>query len=106
MTRFRSNEIFDGSHRARVYQWQLLACASAQAFSPGAFEVWTSRDAQTGNIHLCPKPSEVRRQTRLRELLALMGLSDTHMQNLLSISVQVFAPWCKIEASSMRLFPF
>jgi len=68
--------------------------------------VWTSRDAQTGDIHLCPKPSEVRRQTRLREWLALMGLSDTHMQNLLSISVQVFAPWCKIEASSMRLFPF
>jgi len=75
-------------------------------FRMGAFEVWTSCDAQTGNIHLCPKPSEVRRQTRLHELLALMGLSDTHMQNLLSISVQVFAPWCKIEASSMRLFPF
>ena len=76
----------------------------SKPFRLGAFEVWTSCDAQTGDIHLRPKPSEERRQTRLRELLALMGLSDTHMQNLLSISVQVFAHWCKIEASSMRFF--
>ena len=36
-------------------------------------EVWISRDAQTGDIILRPKPSEAERQAQLAELLALIG---------------------------------
>ena len=42
-----------------------------KAFRVETSEMWISRDAQTGDILLRPKPSEVERQTQLRELLAL-----------------------------------
>jgi hypothetical protein len=35
-------------------------------------EVWISRDAQTGDIILRPKPSEAERQAQLADLLALI----------------------------------
>jgi len=37
-----------------------------------ASEVWISRDAQTGDIILRPKPSEAERQAQLAELLELI----------------------------------
>jgi antitoxin VapB len=44
-----------------------------KAFRVETSEMWISRDAQTGDILLRPKPSEVERQTQLRELLALIA---------------------------------
>ena len=44
-----------------------------KAFRVETSEMWISRDAQTGDIVLRPKPNEAERQAQLRELLALIA---------------------------------
>ena len=44
-------------------------------FRLDASEVWISRDEQTGDIILRPKPSEAERQAQLLELLALIDVN-------------------------------
>jgi antitoxin VapB len=45
-------------------------------------EVWISRNPQTGDIILRPKPSEAERQVQLRELLTLIDQNTDHSEFL------------------------
>ena len=45
-------------------------------------EVWISRDAQTGDIILRPKPSEAEREAQLADLLALIDHNTDHTEFL------------------------
>ncbi|RFO95465.1 hypothetical protein DIC66_18420 [Rhodoferax lacus] len=44
-----------------------------KAFRVETSEMWISRNEETGDIVLRPKPSEAERQAQLRELLALIA---------------------------------
>jgi antitoxin VapB len=47
-----------------------------KAFRVETSEMWISRDAQTGDIVLRPKPSDAEHQAQLRELLALIAANQ------------------------------
>jgi antitoxin VapB len=60
-----------------------------KAFRVETSEMWISRNEQTGDIILRPKPSDAERQAQLRELLALISANTNRDEFLVPRSTEL-----------------